>query len=960
MHPRSLGLVVLTAIALVGLALGSPRGQPAHAQEAIDPAWLGTFQFIADGEVEFALTGDGRVTGRVTKSPSATSFGLLTLIGMQTPFCPAGGSTEATFELSPTIAADATATVLTGIWRHYNDFSNDIDGDRVNCNQIGEGPVTVTFTTTGAIAEGNLPPGHQNADLDVNRVNRVDMARLSAPPTFDAPSGGADATEPAGEPTSAATGAPAGGGSSGTTSGQEDGAGADGSGGGFPLVPLGVVGGLLFIGVGVGLGWSRFRGKPKQEQASGVERPARGVPVHGQVTPSIDGVEERPGGAPGLPSIRLVGTANGGWRRVESSAEARPAERWGISLARRPFGLPSEPPIYRGPVGAGGGMPPWYSGLFLPSPDTPTTDEHSDDGYTVRGEYSGLRFRFRDDRISEPDEGEPSSGHGNALGDLEVGPLVTGGGTSTPESDATPEAGGPSPRGSNALDDLQVGPLVTGGGGNADPHEERGAERPDSANETPPTDGKDERPGTDPRADEAAAADPGSAGVSLTIRGGDTHGLDSGTQELLTRPTVMLLDQRLLDADSGIWRVNATLIGEAEETPIGLSGQWSADGAGFRFEVDETAPLETQALQRAILDRIERQFPVPSSVLEVELEREGAQLLEAAGGLPGAEEPEEDASCDCSCTVVIEGPESFGICCMEPVVSLHQVEEGPGSGIEVHTPEGAEMRLDPSRIHLDADVAGEDGWNLFDAFYAAKVEATCNGGGRAVLEEASYEWEVQPVDGGFDLAVTVTAPVDCPGASEHPPVTAATIRQVRYTSEPCEIKILIQRTGLSSISHVDIEINCGSYRELFGYYPLENARDLASTLSGVDGLVERVGTRVLQNRHGWTSVIADEIGQDYETSHAGISLTVYTVTPEDCSVCLDLRRAWEELAANPGTYWLLGSNCATNAYDVLTTSGALPALPFGARAPIAPTTLEQHIETSSSTTAPISGPEYIR
>jgi hypothetical protein len=291
---------------------------------------------------------------------------------------------------------------------------------------------------------------------------------------------------------------------------------------------------------------------------------------------------------------------------------------------------------------------------------------------------------------------------------------------------------------------------------------------------------------------------------------------------------------------------------------------------------------------------------------------------------------------------------------MEPALSLKPVG--------VSTPDSTTVR-DPASIHLDADVQDEDGWDLFDAFYIAQLDAQCTGGGRALLDEASYDWDVAAVDGGFNLTVSVSIPVECPGVAEHPPIEAHEQREVRYRSERCHINVLIERAPLDEISHVDVEIVCGSYRELFGYFPGGASPTLFSTITGVDGTVKRAGIKAGQNPGGWTDELIDKVGQDYDQSHTGKKLEVYRIEPAECSTCISLRNVWERLAANPGTYGLLSNNCATNAFGALTASGALPPLP-GFGTPFAPSQLGLRLRAMAALPSfggtSISGPEHIR
>jgi hypothetical protein len=312
----------------------------------------------------------------------------------------------------------------------------------------------------------------------------------------------------------------------------------------------------------------------------------------------------------------------------------------------------------------------------------------------------------------------------------------------------------------------------------------------------------------------------------------------------------------------------------------------------------------------------------------------GGLIIIVGGGLifTGTRERQKKTpACSCTCSVAIEGPDDFGACCMQPSVSLKPTEKA----------DAEERELDPSRVHLDADAEGEDGWDLFDAFYSATVTAECEGGGEARIDDASYDWSVTPFDGGFDVTVKVSVPVHCPDAIEHPEITCEATHRVTYHSSPCVVTVIVERVAWNEISHVDVQIVCGEYNEIFGYFPA-GSRTLGATIAGAPGQVIRSsGSRASQNRDGQTSSIADEIGSDYSKSHSGKSLNVYFIEPDDCAVCEELRREWEDLAANPGEYTLLGNNCATQAYDTLVAAGAVPIDFEGG--PSTPTGIEDHL-----------------
>ncbi|HEX9888891.1 MAG TPA: hypothetical protein VGA69_05405 [Nitriliruptorales bacterium] len=286
-----------------------------------------------------------------------------------------------------------------------------------------------------------------------------------------------------------------------------------------------------------------------------------------------------------------------------------------------------------------------------------------------------------------------------------------------------------------------------------------------------------------------------------------------------------------------------------------------------------------------------------------------------AGSYAVTRQRKKIAPCSCRCRVTIEAPNIIEICCADITLSTRDCEDlDPGEDLPEEGPK------DPSKIHLDLDVEGE-GWDFYDLIVQAMVEGRCDGG-EVLVDEATYDWTVTRFDGGINLRVDVEAPVRCPGGGEHPPVRCYAEKEIVFRKGTCRIGVVIQRVDLNEISHVDVVIECGSYREIFGYFP-EGARTFGATIAGVKGAVlrGRNTTAVGQDRDKPTSEIRDEIGDEFEIYHGSSPLRVYWITPEDCEACMKVRRFWEDLAANPGNYYLLNNNCALNARSSLKAGG---------------------------------------
>lgn len=310
----------------------------------------------------------------------------------------------------------------------------------------------------------------------------------------------------------------------------------------------------------------------------------------------------------------------------------------------------------------------------------------------------------------------------------------------------------------------------------------------------------------------------------------------------------------------------------------------------------------------------------------------------AAAGVPVTD-------CSCEIEVAISGPPAFRVCCMKPDISL-----GPA-------------RLE-RQTHLDADVRGRDGWDLFDALYEASITPGCTGGGEVLIDEATYQWHVTDADdSGFRLHVRAAAPVRCADGGRHDNVVATAILPVVYEDAACTIRVLIQRVGVTEVSHVDIHIMCGTYSEVFGFFAKEGHRNITSVV-GVPAEVGRHrATEVNELPIAGRQVVAsvrDGIGAQYEHSHAEKSLEVWDIGPVDCAVCDALRNEWELLAADPGEYYLTENNCATQAYTTLATAGAIKEDPVRTMRPGDLSGRLSRLRSESDSPWPISEPYTIR
>lgn len=296
-------------------------------------------------------------------------------------------------------------------------------------------------------------------------------------------------------------------------------------------------------------------------------------------------------------------------------------------------------------------------------------------------------------------------------------------------------------------------------------------------------------------------------------------------------------------------------------------------------------------------------------------------------------------SCRCTISLELVGPPVIEKCCWPITARLGAVEDGTDD--DQADPGSDERTSDPTRRHLDIDVDGERRWDLktgawrdwdfFDTILQAKATVTCRGGGSVDLEQATYEWDLRQEAGAIFVTCTVTAPVSCEDGTERNPVTATAELLIRLHMGECSVTVLLEQNAWSqkSYNHADILIECGSYREVFGWFPRGDVGIGGHAPAYVD---RKSGALAKPGDPGLGEIVNQITGFRKAKTHR--------FTSKDCSKCTNLRRHWEQLYAQSGSfakegrgggsdYWLLTNNCVENVYESLVAGGFVPETGIG-------------------------------
>jgi len=267
-------------------------------------------------------------------------------------------------------------------------------------------------------------------------------------------------------------------------------------------------------------------------------------------------------------------------------------------------------------------------------------------------------------------------------------------------------------------------------------------------------------------------------------------------------------------------------------------------------------------------------------VVGVPLVGAGVLLLTRGGPPPPA------APCECGCGVLIEGPGDLAVCeCEQVTFSLRTT----GSTI----------------AYLDAKK--QDGRLLFSRQYRAKVTPTCTGG--ATPGEPTCEWSMWSDATTVSLSVAAHVAYTCPDGGQGSCTCVVEEFHVALRKAPCLISIITLDVPWNEISHAAIQVTCGEFSVIYGYYS-SNTSDLVGSFKGIKGTVKTVradGPR-------------DEIGEDYSGYYPTYDKRIWLLEVS-CDKCDCIRTYWENLANNPGTYTLLTNNCTTQAWKSLESCG---------------------------------------
>ncbi len=310
-------------------------------------------------------------------------------------------------------------------------------------------------------------------------------------------------------------------------------------------------------------------------------------------------------------------------------------------------------------------------------------------------------------------------------------------------------------------------------------------------------------------------------------------------------------------------------------------------------------------------------------------------LLIVGGGLLWARRRPASTPCTCTLSVTVEGPAKLRVCCMELEATLLPVRY-QASDEESSDPEGGKRRSDPSRRHLDLDVKGEADWHFTDQVLVATPSVSCSGGGSIDPDAITYDWSLAMADDALTITVTARAAVSCPGAGEHPHVEATATHRIALEQDRCRITVLLEQNtwGEKLYNHADVMIECGEYREIFGWFPRSDGTEV---FTGSKAYVNRwPGARAnVDKQYGLTSIENQIGGADLKAYRGATKTKAWVIEPDRCIVCVNLRRQWMETFRKVGgsddaatdsklEYSLLGQNCVYMVWRSLIDSEAIP------------------------------------
>jgi hypothetical protein len=201
-----------------------------------------------------------------------------------------------------------------------------------------------------------------------------------------------------------------------------------------------------------------------------------------------------------------------------------------------------------------------------------------------------------------------------------------------------------------------------------------------------------------------------------------------------------------------------------------------------------------------------------------------------------------------------------------------------------------------------------DGRYLFARLYRANLVVECTGGGSLVPTE--YVWTLTSTKTQVTLQATAHCLQRCPTKAPQDVDIGPGSFTASLHEAPCVVSVMV--VGPSStfdVGHAALRVTCGEFDVIYGYYPTEKG-DIRS-VAGTPG-------EVLVRSSADT---ADGIGMDMSSYYAEEQKRCWVLDNVPCAACDQLRKYWNNLADNPGTYYLLTNNCTTQVQDSLKSAG---------------------------------------
>ena len=173
-----------------------------------------------------------------------------------------------------------------------------------------------------------------------------------------------------------------------------------------------------------------------------------------------------------------------------------------------------------------------------------------------------------------------------------------------------------------------------------------------------------------------------------------------------------------------------------------------------------------------------------------------------------------------------------------------------------------------------------------------------------------YVWTLTSTNTQVTLQATAHCLQTCPGKAPQVVDIGPGTLTVSLHEAPCVVSVIVVgRSSTFDVGHAALRVTCGEFDVIYGYYP-----KVKGDIRSVAGDPGEVQIRT-------SADTADGIGTDLSNYYPEVEKRCWVLDDVPCAACDQLRQYWNNLAANPGTYYLLANNCTTQVQDSLKSAG---------------------------------------